>query len=380
MKITAVKPFVVSDDGRNFTLVKVETDEGVYGVGEAGLSLRGPAVAEAVRAFEPNLVGQDPNRIEHLWQVMFRGGFFPGGVIQTAALSAVDIALWDIKGKALGRPVYDLLGGATRDRVVCYPHNGGGSVEALVDSCRKTHEAGWRFVRWGLSDPEGGDAFEPERAVRFGIEQVEAVRGALGNEVEILVDVHTRLDPPASIALCQGVAPYRPFFVEDPLRSENPASLKLIRQQTSVPIAVGEQFTGKWAFREVIEEDLTDYCRMDVCIVGGLSEARKIAGWCEAHYIPLAPHNPLGPVATAASLHLCLSSPLVGVQELARPPGSTLTDVIPVQVPFDNGYLLPPDRPGLGIEFDEAAAVDNPGTGPKPGVGYRRDDGAYTNW
>ncbi len=378
MKITGLKPFIAP--GYNFIFVKVETDEGITGIGEAGLKMRGGAVAETIRSFEPDLIGQDPTRIEHLWQVMFRGGFFPGGLVQTAALSAVDIALWDLKGKAWGVPVYDLLGGRTRDRVVCYPHNGGEDIEELVTSCRETAEAGWKFVRWGLEDPRGGGLLEPSRAVPFGIEQVKAVREALGDKVEILVDVHTRLDPPASIDFCRGVEAYRPFFIEDPLRSENPASLKLIRQRTSVPIAVGEQFAGKWAFREVIEEDLMDYCRLDVCIAGGLTEARKIAGWCETHYIALAPHNPLGPVSTAACLHLCLASPLVGVQELPRPPGSSLTDVFPVQVPFSDGYLTPPEGPGLGIEINEEAILED-GPGRKGGgVGYRRDDGSYTNW
>ena len=378
MKITAVKPFAAP--GENYSFVKVETDEGIHGLGEAGLKMRGGAVAEVIRTFEPDMVGQDPMRIEHLWQTMFRGGFFPGGLVQTAALSAVDIALWDLKGKALGVPVYDLLGGRTRDRVVCYPHNDGRErIEDLVANCRETAKAGWKFVRWGVCDPKG-PGWEPSRAVRFGIEQVKAVREALGQEIEILVDVHTRLDPAASIEFCRGVEPYRPFFIEDPLRSENPTSLKLIRQRTSVPLAVGEQFASKWAFREVIEEDLMDYCRLDVCIVGGLTEARKVAGWCETHYISLAPHNPLGPVATAACLHLCLASPLVGVLELPRPPMSRLTDVFPVQVPFDRGYLLPPDRPGLGIEFDEEAVRDFQRPPPGPGKGYRRDDGAYTNW
>ena len=148
-----------------------------------------------------------------------------------------------------------------------------------------------------------------------------------------------------------------------------------------MPIAVGEQFAGKWAFRQCVEEDLIDYCRMDLCIVGGLTEARKIAGWCETHYIHLAPHNPLGPVCTAASLHLCLAASLVGVMELARVPGTVLSEVFPVQVPFADGHLLVPDRPGLGVEIDEAAAAERPYQPAAGGsVGYRRDDGSYTNW
>jgi len=312
--------------------------------------------------------------------VMFRGGFFPGGVVQSAAVRAVDIALWDIKGKVLNVPVYELLGGRTRDKVVCYPHNGGSTIDALVENCRRTYESGWKFVRWGLADGSNIGTFEPKRAIQNGIEQVHAVRQGLGDGVEILVDVHTRLDPSDSLDFCNKVAPYQPFFIEDPIRSENPASLRRIRQQSAVPIAVGEQFDSKWTFREVIEEALMDYCRVDVCIAGGLTEARKIAGWCETHYIPIAPHNPLGPVSTAACLHLCLASPLVGVQELPRVPMSSLTDVFPVQVPFESGYLLPPESPGLGIEFNEGPLSNVSKQVYGAPTGYQRDDGAYTNW
>lgn len=377
MKITNVKSYV-SSSGHFF--VKVETDAGIYGVGEGGIRRRAVALAEVVRSFEPILINANPFQIEHLWQVMFRGGFFPGGVVQSAAVSAVDIALWDIKGKALNVPVYELLGGQTRDKVVCYPHNGGGSIEQLVESCRQTHEAGWKFARWGLADGTDSGTFEPRRAVKYGIEQVKAVREALGDDINILVDVHTRLDPADSLDFCKMVEPYNPFFIEDPLRSENPASLRRLRQQTSVPIAVGEQFDSKWTFREVIEEDLLDYCRVDLCIAGGLTEAKKIAGWCETHYIHLAPHNPLGPVSTAACLHLCLASSLVGVQELPRAPMSSLTDVFPLQVPFESGYLLPPESPGLGIEFNEEALNSVTTQEYGPPHGYQRDDGSYTNW
>ena len=194
-----------------------------------------------------------------------------------------------------------------------------------------------------LTTPAPGH-LNPGRAVRNCLKQVEAVRHAFGDDLEILIDVHTRLDPADSLDFCNKVAQYNPFFIEDPLRAENPASLRRLRQQTSVPIAVGEQFDSKWTFREVIEEDLMDYCRVDLCIAGGLTEARKIAGWCETHYIYLAPHNPLGPVSAAACLHLSLSSALLGVQELPRAPMSSLTDVFPVQMPFEAGYLLPPRR------------------------------------
>ncbi|MFB6295341.1 MAG: mandelate racemase/muconate lactonizing enzyme family protein [Halobacteriales archaeon] len=377
MEITALNSFV-HPDGTCF--VTVETDEGLYGVGEAGLSFRGPAVAEVIRAFEPDLVGADPSRIEHLWQTMFRGGFFPGGVVQSAAVSAVDIALWDLKGKALGVPVYELLGGRTRERVVCYPHVGGETVDDLIADCEARVDEGWEFVRWGLGDHGDGEEYEPDRAVRDGIERVRAVREACGEDLNICVDVHTRLDPSSAVEFCRGVEEYSPFFIEDPLRSENVAKLRTVREKTAVPIAVGEQFDSKWTFREAIEEDLMDYCRVDLCIAGGLTEATKVADWCETHYIHLAPHNPNGPVSTAAALHLCLSSPMVGVQELPRPTGSEFTDVFPEQVPFEDGHLLPPEEPGLGVEFDESAIEDLPEFEPSGGVGFRRADGAYTNW
>ena len=382
MKITAIKPVLVSEGGRNYSFVKVETDDGIYGLGEAGLGRRITAVAEVWKSFERDLAGADPFRIEHLWQVMFRGGFFPGGVVQTAALSAVDIALWDIKAKALNVPVYELLGGRVRDKVVCYPHVVGADTDSLVAGCRARAEAGWKFVRFSVDDVEGGERlFEPGRAVRRTVEGVRAVREELGEEIEICVDVHTRLDPPDAIHFCRQVEPYRPFFVEDPLRSENAASLRLVRQQTSVPLAVGEQFASKWQFREVLEEDLLDYCRLDLCIVGGLTEGRKVAGWCETHYVALVPHNPLGPVCTAASLHFCLASPLVGVQELSREPGTALNDVFPVQVGFADGHLLVPEGPGLGVEIDDEAAAANPPVGNDgPVWGYSREDGSYTNW
>jgi galactonate dehydratase len=240
---------------------------------------------------------------------------------------------------------------------------------------------GWGFVRWGLCDPRDGDVFEPSRAVRFGVEQVKAVREACGEELEICVDVHTRLDPPSAVEFCNRIEPYHPYFVEDPLRSEYREKLRHLRQQTSVPIAAGEQYDSKWAFRPVIEDDLLDYCRVDLCIAGGLTEARKIADACETHYVQLAPHNPggLSPVSTAACLHLCLSSPLVAAQELRDAPPN-FADAFPTQLPFEDGHLLPPDRPGLGVELDESALEDAEPYEPSEAHGFERQDGSYTNW
>ncbi len=379
MKITNIETYPVWGGSRNFLFVVVDTDEGVYGVGEAGITGREMAVVGAIEHFKPLLIGQDAARIEHLWQLLYRGGFFPAQRILTSAISAIDIALWDIKGKALGVPIYDLLGGRVRDRVVCYPHNIGHSKEVapLVESCLQTKEQGWKFVRWGL--PEDGEILEPRAAVLTAIKQFQAVREAIGDEVEITFDVHTRLDLPDAVWLCQEVEPFRPYFIEDPLRSENPDSFKTLRPRTRVPLAAGEQFSSKWEFRQLIEEEWIDYARIDLCIAGGFTEAKKIAGWCETHYIKLALHNPLGPVSTAACLQLNLACPNFGVQEQPRRTHTLLTDVVPVQPEWEDGYLLPPAGPGLGIEFDREAAKKHPFQMIElPHL--RRLDGSFTNW
>ena len=379
MKITNIEAFPVWGGHRNFLFVVVDTDEGISGVGEAGITGRELAVMGALEHFKPLLLGQDPARIEHIWQHLFRGGFFPAQRILTAAISAIDIALWDIKGKALGVPIYDLLGGRVRDKVICYPHNAGETMEVapLVESCVQTKEEGWKFVRWGL--PVNGTLLEPGPVLRTAITQFQAVREAIGEEIEIVFDVHTRLDLPDAVWLCQEAEAFRPFFIEDPLRAENPDSFKTLRPRTRVPLAAGEHFSSKWEFRQLIEEEWIDYARIDLCIVGGFTEAKKIAGWCETHYIKLAVHNPLGPVSTAACLQLNLACPNVGVQEQPAKPGTTLVDVVPVQPEWDDGYLLPSTRPGLGIEFDRIAAQQHPFRMTElPQL--QRVDGAMTNW
>jgi galactonate dehydratase len=377
MVITDVKAYPIWGGNRNFFFVKVETDTGQYGIGEGGLTWRERSCAEAVTHLKSLLVGQDASRIEHLWQCMFRGGFFPADRVICSAIGAIDIALWDLRGKALGVPGYELLGGKVRDRVVCYPHAVGADVGELVAHSKQLVAQGWRFIRFGV--PSQGESFEPSRAVREAVRQFAAIREAVGDDIEICIDAHTRLDPPDAVRLCRELEPFRPYFVEDPLRSENMHSFHALARQVAVPLAAGEQFATKWEFRELIEEDLIQYCRIDLCICGGITEARKVAGWCETHYIPLAPHNPLGPVSTAACLHLDLATSNFGVQELPRVPGTLLPEVFPVQVPFANGYLLPPTSPGLGVEFNEEAALDcEVRLGHSPQL--RRSDGSFTNW
>ena len=379
MEITSIKAYTVGHV-RNFFFVEIETDEGITGIGEGGITWKEASMEGYVEMLRPHLIGEDPFRTEHLWQVMFRGGFFPAGRIGCAAISAIDIALWDIKAKALGVPLYQLLGGLVREKVVCYPHIDAKSSTELADECRRVQSEGWKFARFNFREDPERPILEPSAAVRRSVEDFETIRNTVGDELELIVDVHTRLDPAHAISLCRQLEQYRPFFVEDPLRMENFNSFRKLARHVNVPLAAGEQYASKWEFRQQVEEDLIDYARIDICIVGGITEALKIAGWCETHYIPVAFHNPLGPVSTAACLHLDLAISNFAVQELARIPGDVLPDLFPVQVPYESGHLLPTTAPGLGIEFDSGALEKYPliegGATPR----LFREDGSFTNW
>jgi L-alanine-DL-glutamate epimerase-like enolase superfamily enzyme len=376
MKIIAINVYPVLE-ARTFLFVEVETDEGICGLGEAGLTGHERAMIGAIDSLRDSLIGEDPFRIEHLWQTMFRGRFFPAQRVMSAAIAGVDMALWDIKGKALDVPVYELLGGRVRDKVVCYPHIGGETPAELADVAKQKVADGWKFVRWGL--PSSGEILEPSWAVREAVKQFDAVRGAVGDDIELCLDVHTRLDPSDSVTLCREVEPYRPYFIEDPLRSEDSNGYRRLRAVTGVPVAAGEQYSNKWEFRQIVEEDLIDYARIDLAICGGITEARKIAGWCETHYIRVAVHNPIGPVSTAACLHFNLSTSNFGVQELPRRPGESLADLIEHQPIWVDGYLLPPTEPGLGVTLNKDALDAYPYE-PKDLPRLLRKDGSFTNW
>lgn len=386
MRITGVRSFCFADDeGRKYFIVKVTTDAGISGLGEVGIPHWGGAIDAAVTHLGEFIEGADPLSTEAIWQRCFRIGFFPADRVYGCALSAIDIALWDIKGKALGLPVYKLLGGPVRDKVVCYPHTQGIGRDALLDSCRRAVDDGWKFVRWHLpSAREAGtgddDLLEPREAVPQTVDLFAALREAVGDDVEICLDVHTRLDTAATIELATRLEPYRPFFLEDPLRAENPSSYRTLARHVRVPIAAGEQWAGKWAFREVIEEELVRYARIDLCIAGGITEAAKIAHACETHYIDIVPHNPLGPVSAAAGVALCMALTNVAVQEMPRAPGSYATDLFPRQIGWADGYAFCRDEPGLGVELDETLADER--RAPLNGrlTELHRRDGAFTNW
>ena len=378
MKITDVKVYLAKE-WRTFCFVVVETDEGISGLGEAGITGRELAVQGAIEHFKPLLIGQDPFRSEHLWQLLFRGGFFPAQRILTAAIAAIDIALWDIKGKALDVPVYELLGGRARDRVLTYNHNVGETVEELVECCQRS--AGGRLE--GAALGIGAWRWRHPRTGRGGTARYQrnrsrcAWRWAMRSSWRSMCIRGWIL--PTRSGSARNSNSTVPYFVEDPLRVENAQSYRNMRNRTTVPLAAGEQYNSKWEFRQVVEEELIDYARVDLCICGGLTEAKKIAAACETHYIDLAVHNPIGPVATSAFLHLCLSLPNFAVQELPRRPGESMPDLVLNQPEWQDGYLLPPTAPGLGIELNAEALGKYPFE-----MGelrhLRRPDGSVTNW
>ena len=387
MKITELKSYPVRDaDGAEYHFVVVDTDAGISGIGEIGIRFWGAAIEQAVAHLSEIVIGQDPWSTEKIWQQMFRGGFFPADKVYACAISAIDIALWDIKGKSVDLPVYKLLGGPVRDKVICYPHAQGPTIEALVDNCKEFVDDGWKFVRWG--QPETGGEFgakgqsvlEPLESMKIAVEQMSQVREAVGPDIQICFDVHTRIDTTHVIQMCKDLEEFKPFFIEDPIRSENPASYRKLSRHINLPIAAGEQWATKWAFREVIEEETIDYARIDLCIVGGLTEALKITHWAETHFIDIVPHNPLGPVSAAACVSLDMASTNVGVQEMPKKPGTYSTDFFPVQIQWEDGYAWANDAPGLGIEWDEDKMKNSiiPATGWPPQL--RRNDGAFTNW
>ncbi|MEV6103858.1 mandelate racemase/muconate lactonizing enzyme family protein [Streptomyces sp. NPDC051940] len=380
MKITGLEVLTLPDHGDSMMLVAVDTDEGIHGLGEVGIRSRQKAVAGGLEHLAELLVGEDPTRIEHLWQVMFRRGFFPADRFLAAAIAAVDVALWDIRGKALGVPVHELLGGRVRDHVPAYVHVGDGyhDRERFLQRCRDLVAEGWGHLRFSTVHDED-DVLDPRRCLRGSVELFHQVRETVGDEVELILDVHTRLDPPEAVTLCREIEAARPYFVEDPLRSENPESFRMLRARTGVPLAAGEQFGSKWEFRRLIEGDLIDYARVDLGVAAGLTEAKKIAAMAETHYIKLATHNPLGPVTAASSLQLNLACPNVAVQEHQTDPEPVAAGLFTVRPSVVPGRVEYSDVPGIGVDIDreearryQAVAAERPH--------LRTPDGAFTNW
>ena len=393
---------IVCSPGRNFVTLKLQTEDGAYGLGDATLNGRELAVASYLRDHVvPLLIGRDARRIEDIWQYLYKGAYWRRGPVTMTAIAAVDTALWDVKGKTLNAPVYQLLGGASRDRVTVYGHASGGTIDDTCEAVARYASLGYTAVRAqcsvpGLETTYGvgkGDVYEPAEAglapeTTWSSERyLESVpplfarlRKEFGFDLHLLHDVHHRLTPIEAGRLGRALEPHRLFWMEDPTPAENQESFRLIRQHTTTPLAVGEVFNSIHDCRTLIQDQLIDYIRATVVHAGGISHLRKIASLAELYHVRTGSHGAtdLSPVCMAAALHFDLWVPNFGIQEYMRHTAET-DAVFPHAYSFKEGYLRPGETPGLGVEIDESLAATYP---------YKRaylpinrlEDGTMYNW
>ena len=383
MKITAIKPYPVWVGHRNQLIVKVETDQGIFGWGESGLSGREKAVVGAMEHYAQFLIGRDPFQIGALWQEMYRSQYFEGGRVLQAAISALDIALHDIKGKALGVPVYDLLGGKQRHEIPTFASTTTAEPGAMIEQARGLIEAGWNCIRF-FPDFTSTTTFEPREHIGATAKACTLAREALGETVVLGIDWHHRLSVAEAASFCQKMPRGTLEFLEEPIRDETPEAYESLRTMTDIPFAIGEEFASKWQFLPFIERGIHQFNRLDVCNVGGLTEAVKVAGWSEAHYVDLMPHNPLGPICTAATVHLSAAVANFSWLECRVSPGDIYAggvadDVFPVQPRLSGAVYKVSDAPGLGIEVNEAL-LDKDSLKFWEAPHLKRRDGSVTNW
>jgi galactonate dehydratase len=392
MKITAVKTVVCNAEMRNWVFVRVETDEpGLYGWGEGSLEWKTRSVVGAVEDFVPMLLGEDPRRIEHIYQKLYRQSFWRVGVIGLSAISAIEQACWDILGKSLGQPVYKLLGGAVRDKVRMYTHLGGGDMKAVyesqyaadpavfVDRALEVVARGYNAVKVLITPPT--ESLNSIAAYRYAERMMEALRLAVGEGVDIMVDCHGRHSLANALEFCRVLAPYRPYFVEEPVPPENVDVMAEVRRGSTVPIATGERRVTRFEFRELFEKQACHVIQPDLCHCGGLWEAKKIAAMAEVYTMGVAPHNPLGPIANAVALHFDLSTPNFLIQEDMLADVPWRWEVVQHSLQSEGGYWLPNDAPGLGIEVNEAAAAKHPFQQEViHAMTVRAHDGAVLDW
>jgi galactonate dehydratase len=387
VRVAAVDTLVVDARLRNWIFVKVTTDEGLAGWGEASLEWKTRAVAGAVEDLAGLVVGEDPFRIEHLWQSLFRQQFFKGGVVTMSAISGIEQALHDVKAKALGVPLYELLGGRVRDRVRLYDHLGGGDTQAVYEDATPASfaERARESVRDGftalkiLAVPPARP-LEGGRWLREAESLMGAVREAVGDDVDVMVDLHGRTTPAAAIQVGHVLTPFRPWFLEEPVQPGNVDALVEVARALPVPIATGERLVTRWEFAELFARRACAVVQPDVCHCGGIGELRRIAALAETAFVGVAPHNPLGPIATAVNVHLALATPNFLIQEVMRADVPWRDDVVDAPLEIVDGYVLPPTRPGIGVEIDEAAAAAHPYRAEPPLARVFHEDGAVADW
>ena len=402
MKITACR-VIVTSPGRNFVTLKIETDEGVYGLGDATLNGRELAVASYLNDHvAPALIGRDAGRIEDIWQYLYRGAYWRRGPVTMTAIAAVDTALWDIKGKSAGLPLYQLLGGASRDGVMVYGHANGDDIAQTVDEVARYIDLGYKAIRAQCGIPglastygvakdklfyEPADAAIPTentwsttRYLDHVPKLFDALRSRFGFTHHLLHDVHHRLTPIEAGRLGRSLEPYRLFWMEDPTPAENQAAFRLIRQHTVTPVAVGEVFNTVFDCQQLIQEQLIDYIRTTVVHAGGISHLRRIAHLAELYQVRTGSHGAtdLSPVCMGAALHFDLWVPNFGIQEYMRHTPET-DAVFPHAYTFSDGYLHPGEAPGHGVDVDEALAARYPYR-PSALPVNRLEDGSMWNW
>ncbi|MEC3949748.1 D-mannonate dehydratase ManD [Sphingobium sp. HWE2-09] len=372
---------IVTSPGRNFVTLKIITEDGVYGLGDATLNGRELSVASYLQDHViPCLIGRDAHRIEDIWQYLYKGAYWRRGPVTMSAIAAVDTALWDIKGKIAGLPVYQLLGGASRESVMVYGHANGTTIEDTVKTALEYQAQGYKAIRiqcgvpgmastYGVSkdkyfyEPADADlptenVWNTSKYLRVVPELFKAAREALGWDVHLLHDIHHRLTPIEAGRLGKDLEEYRPFWLEDATPAENQEAFKLIRQHTTTPLAVGEIFNSIHDCRELIENQLIDYIRATVVHAGGISHLRKIANLADLYQVRTGCHGAtdLSPVCMAAALHFDLSVPNFGVQEYMRHTPET-DAVFPHAYTFADGAMHPGEAPGLGVDIDEELAA-----------------------
>ena len=402
MKIIDAKVFVTSP-GRNFITLKIQTDEGVYGLGDGTLNGRELAVASYLTDHVlPCIIGRDPFQTEDVWQYLYRGAYWRGGPVTMTAISAVDMALWDIKGKALQTPVYNLLGGRSRKGVLVYGHANGRDVEETVDEVGRYVGLGYRAIRAQAGIPGlpstygvGKDRlfYEPaekglppenvwstEKYLMHVPKLFEALRLEHGDDIHLLHDAHHRLTPIEAARLGKSLEPYHLFWLEDAVTAELQEGFRLLRKHTTTPLAVGEVFGSIWDAHQLITEQLIDYLRTTLVHGGGFTHLKKIASLAELYHVQTGCHGAtdLSPVSMAAALHFDISVNNFGIQEYMRHTSET-DEVFPHAYTFQDGYMYPGDKPGLGVDFDEKAAAKWPYERAYLPVN-RKLDGTMFNW
>ncbi len=403
MKITAAR-VIVCCPGRNFVTLKIETDEGLTGVGDATLNGRELAVASYLQDHVvPCLIGRDPQQIEDIWQYLYKGAYWRRGPVTMSAIAAVDTALWDIKAKIAGQPLYQLLGGRSRTGVMAYGHATGRDIAETVDEVLRHTEAGYRAIRaqsgvpglnkvYGVStnhrmyEPADGSLpgehdWDTAKYLRHAPQLFQAVREAVGEDTHLLHDVHHRLTPMEAAQLGKSLEPYHLFWMEDPTPAENQEAFRLIRQHTTTPIAVGEIFNSIWDCKQLIEEQLIDYIRTTVTHAGGITHLRRIADLASLYQVRTCSHGAtdLSPICMGAALHFDTWVPNFGVQEY-MPHSEEMLSVFTHDWHFDKGMLYCGESPGHGVDIDEKLAAKYPYQRAYLPVNRLQHDGTLWSW